>query len=81
MRYYPPVSHYRIPSEVIEISRRLIGDLPLGRQTELARAAGVTKQALVNWKRGGVPAHRARDVAEFFGLTPKDIRPDIFRDA
>ena len=70
---------YIPPPEIVEIGRRLIGALPLGRKKELAAAARVTKQALVNWERNGVPPHRAHVVAEFFGIDVGSVRPDIFK--
>lgn len=51
-------------------------DAERGRRGKLAAALGVSPSAISMWKQ--VPAERVGDVARATGLTPAEIRPDIF---
>lgn len=44
--------------------------------TDMARFLGCSRQAIYAWPV--VPWKRVRDVARFTGLTPHDIRPDLY---
>jgi lambda repressor-like predicted transcriptional regulator len=48
-----------------------------GLSAKIARACGTHRSAIYQWKQ--VPAPRVHDVAEIMGLTPEQIRPDIFK--
>lgn len=48
-----------------------------GLQTKIARACGIQRQAVHQWWQ--VPVERVYTVAYITGLTPEQIRPDIFR--
>lgn len=48
-----------------------------GLMAEIARACGIQRQAVHQWKR--VPPLQVQTVAELMGLTPEEIRPDIFK--
>ena len=47
-----------------------------GQSTEIARALGIERAAVYQWKR--VPPHWVKRVAKIIGLPPEKIRPDIF---
>ena len=47
-----------------------------GRAVQIARALGITRQAVYQWDR--VPAEKAAAVAEATGLTLTDLRPDLW---
>lgn len=47
-----------------------------GRVTELAKALRITHGAVSQWKK--VPAERLGDVSAVTGLSPQELRPDIF---
>ena len=48
-----------------------------GLQSEIARACGIERQAVYQWKR--VPPQQVFTVAYILGLTPEQIRPDVFK--
>ena len=48
-----------------------------GLSAKIARACGTHRSAIYQWKR--VPAERVQLVADIMGLTPEQIRPDIFK--
>ena len=48
-----------------------------GLSAKIARALGTHRSAVYQWKR--VPAERVQLVADIMGLTPEQIRPDIFK--
>ena len=48
-----------------------------GTSSRIARAIGVTPQAIQNWTR--VPEPHLDTVAEILKLKPWDIRPDLYR--
>ena len=47
-----------------------------GLPSEIARHCGISAQAVHKWKQ--VPPNRVRTVAVITGLTPEQIRPDVF---
>jgi len=47
-----------------------------GRLTRLAEACGITHSAIYQWEN--VPAEHVRKVADFTGLDPVTLRPDLF---
>ena len=48
-----------------------------GLSVKVAEACGIHKAAVYQWQR--VPVERVHDVALLIGMTPEQIRPDIFR--
>ena len=48
-----------------------------GRVKELAKAAGVTKQAVSGWYR--IPAERASVISEALDIPLHELRPDLWR--
>jgi lambda repressor-like predicted transcriptional regulator len=48
-----------------------------GLSAKIARACGTHRSAVYQWKQ--VPAPRVQLVAEIMGLSPEEIRPDIFK--
>lgn len=48
-----------------------------GQATEIARACGIERAAVYQWKK--VPAHWVYPVSDITGMSPEEIRPDIFR--
>jgi hypothetical protein len=48
-----------------------------GRPSRVAKACGVDRRAVQQWKR--VPGHHVLTVAPMIGLSPEEIRPDIFK--
>ena len=48
-----------------------------GMRAKIADACGIRYQAVSAWKR--VPPHWVHTVAKVTGLSPEQIRPDIFR--
>lgn len=50
-----------------------------GSRNKLARAFGITHQALINWRNTGVPAKRVVEVEKVTGIPREELRPDIFR--
>ncbi|QHC37233.1 helix-turn-helix domain-containing protein [Komagataeibacter xylinus] len=49
-----------------------------GGRRAIARALGMTEQAVGQWKQ--VPPRWVVDVAAMAGMSPTEIRPDVFRD-
>ena len=48
-----------------------------GGPSRVAKATGLRSHAtVIGWRR--VPAEHARTVARMAGLTPRDLRPDVF---
>lgn len=47
-----------------------------GGATSLAKALGISTAAVSQWRK--VPAKRVGTVANIVGLTPHEIRPDLF---
>jgi DNA-binding transcriptional regulator YdaS (Cro superfamily) len=48
-----------------------------GLSARIAEACGIHRSAVYQWKR--VPPQQVLTVAAILGLTPEQIRPDIFR--
>ena len=49
-------------------------------KARLARAFGISHVAVRKWVLHGVPAERVLDVHRVTGLTPFQIRPDLYPD-
>lgn len=49
-----------------------------GGGAALARALGVTKGAVQQWKQAGIPASRVPAVARLTGIPMRELRPDLF---
>jgi DNA-binding transcriptional regulator YdaS (Cro superfamily) len=49
-----------------------------GSGIKLAKAIGVSRQAIQQWKRTGVPAVRCADVERATGISRAKLRPDIY---
>ena len=47
-----------------------------GKAIELASIMGISPAAISQWKR--VPAERMHQVSRLTGLSPEQIRPDLF---
>lgn len=47
-----------------------------GRRVELAETLGISPSAISMWTR--VPGERLMDVSRATGLSPEDLRPDMF---
>jgi DNA-binding transcriptional regulator YdaS (Cro superfamily) len=45
-------------------------------RSDIAKALGITTQAISQWKR--VPAERVSQVSEATGIPVQDLRPDLF---
>jgi DNA-binding transcriptional regulator YdaS (Cro superfamily) len=50
----------------------------VGGGSALARAVGVTRFAVNQWRTAGVPALRVSDVSRLTGIPLHELRPDIF---
>ncbi|MCJ2080725.1 Cro/CI family transcriptional regulator [Methylobacterium sp. J-090] len=50
-----------------------------GGATKLARALGITHQAVLKWRR--LPAERVLDVERLSRVSRHDLRPDIYGDS
>ena len=48
-----------------------------GLAVKVAAACGVTRHAVYQWS--SVPVNRVHTVAAIIGMTPAQIRPDIFK--
>ena len=48
-----------------------------GLSSAIARACGIQRQAVHKWRH--VPPLQVHTVADLIGLTPEQIRPDIFK--
>ena len=48
-----------------------------GLSVKIARACDITRQSVHGWKR--VPPAQVLTVAHIMGMTPAQIRPDIFK--
>lgn len=49
-----------------------------GGGAALARAVGVTRFAVQQWKEAGIPAGRVPAVARLTGIPLHELRPDLF---
>lgn len=50
-----------------------------GRLSRLAEALNITPGAVAQWEKA--PAERIGDIARFTGISPQELRPDIFAAA
>ena len=48
-----------------------------GLSVKVAKACGIERAAVYQWTK--VPVERVHTVAKLIGLTPQQIRPDIFK--
>ena len=48
-----------------------------GLAVRVAEACGIARAAVYQWDK--VPIERVHEVAEVIGMTPEQIRPDIFK--
>lgn len=58
-----------------DVVMRLIYSKP-GLAAMVAKQVGVSHQSVGQWNR--VPAHYVLDISPLVGLTPEQIRPDVF---
>lgn len=52
-----------------------------GRRLATAKAIGVSTVTIWKWATFRVPAERVLKLSEITGLTPHELRPDLFREA
>ncbi len=52
-----------------------------GRIKSTAQAMGVSTVRIWHWAKFRVPAERVHKLSEITGLTPHELRPDLFREA
>jgi DNA-binding transcriptional regulator YdaS (Cro superfamily) len=50
-----------------------------GTITGLAEHLGLTKGAIWQWRKSGIPADRVADVAAVTGIPAAELRPDLAR--
>jgi DNA-binding transcriptional regulator YdaS (Cro superfamily) len=50
----------------------------VGGYAALARMVDTTPQAVNKWKTGGIPPERVISVAKASGISPFDLRPDLY---
>lgn len=49
-----------------------------GGCSEVARAFGISRQAVSKWGKNQVPAHWVPKLSKISGVRPEEIRPDVF---
>lgn len=49
-----------------------------GTATALGEAVGFSKVTISNWRKNGVPAERVFLVFNVAGVTPHELRPDLY---
>lgn len=49
-----------------------------GSASALGKAVGLSKMAVSLWRRNGVPAERVLQVFDVTGVTPHELRPDLY---
>jgi DNA-binding transcriptional regulator YdaS (Cro superfamily) len=51
-----------------------------GSQAKLARAIGINPMAVTQWKRRGIPPHRAKQISDMTqgAIKTSDLLPDFF---
>ncbi|EMS9949088.1 YdaS family helix-turn-helix protein [Enterobacter bugandensis] len=49
-----------------------------GSASALGAQIGVSKMAVSLWRRKGIPAERVLSVFEVTGVTPHELRPDLY---
>lgn len=52
-----------------------------GRHNTTAKAMGVSTVTIWKWATFRVPAERVHQLSKVTGLTPHELRPDLFREA
>lgn len=52
-----------------------------GRRKSTAQAMGVSTVRIWHWAKFRVPAERVHQLSQVTGLTPHELRPDLFREA
>jgi len=52
-----------------------------GSASALGSAVGVSKMAVSLWKKNGVPSTRVIQIYKATGVTPHDLRPDLYPNA
>lgn len=52
-----------------------------GRRLATAKAMSVSTVTIWKWAALRVPAERVHQLSEVTGLTPHELRPDLFREA
>ncbi len=66
----------QILSPIVEAANRTIK--VAGGGVALAKACGVRKEAVQQWKSAGIPPLRVLQVAAITKMQPHEIRPDIY---
>lgn len=49
-----------------------------GSASSLGKLVGVSKMAVSLWRSNGIPAERVLKVFEATGVTPHELRPDLY---
>jgi len=49
-----------------------------GSASALGKLVGVSKMAVSLWRSNGIPAERVLQVFEATGVTPHELRPDLY---
>ncbi|MBF0035899.1 helix-turn-helix domain-containing protein [Citrobacter freundii] len=49
-----------------------------GSAKNLAEKIGISKQAISLWHRAGIPATRVLQIFSVTGVTPHELRPDLY---
>lgn len=60
----------------IRAAKRVIREA--GGLAAMARIHGISRQAVQDWLRHGIPAERVQRTAAVLGLSVSDVRPDVF---
>lgn len=47
-------------------------------QASIASACGVTQAAVARWMSRRIPAEQVKQLSEITGLSPHELRPDVF---
>ena len=51
-----------------------------GSASNLARMLRITRQAVSQWRRSGIPARRAIEIERKTGIPVRVLRPDVWRE-
>lgn len=70
------MSDGQLPFSIVEAANRTIK--MAGGGVALAKACGVRKEAVQQWKSAGIPPLRVLQVAAITKMQPHEIRPDIY---
>lgn len=49
-----------------------------GSASKLSAALGISKMSVSLWKRNGIPADRVLAIYNATGVTPHELRPDLY---